>query len=799
MDNRPNTPSLQAADRGYPAGPDAFAGPLSGSAVGGMKASLREVGRILRRRKWIILLVTMTVTALVGAYVAVSDADYEAYTILLVEAPAQEAGDEDPLHSGRIGALDRDRRTLTDQILLLRQSLPIAQRAVRRIQRSRSEIAGPVTLLGTGLDRDTVLAQAALTQAAERLLKQYVSAGREESETSNAVRVTATSTNPYEAAFIANAYTQAYLDLVEERSRRRITAAQSFLETQVTRQQERLQRLEQDLKRYKSRTRTAGLEEETRQTVQQMGQLEASLDEARVEKRRAEAALTSVEGELEEIRPQLAARVSSGVDEELGRTQSRIADLEARLEQIYIKNPDLRGAPTQSDDVVELKEQIDGLRRRVDRLTEQYIDEMMAVGGTNPFQSEGGDSRTYVAQLKRAAAQERVAISGAEARIGALQQRLDQYRQRMENIPERSIQIARLQREQAATEETYNGLQQKLRDVQLANEATISMAEIVRPALVPDASTMPRTIILLAGLLLGLSLGVIAAVVRHKIDTRIYTPEDLEARNFKSFGVVPDLYLATGSQRRLPAPAVGDDNGRPGEEKGPLASVLERPPAACEAYRRLHLNLRRSREERPVRSVLVTSPEPGAGKSTTVLNLAATAARAGQRTLIVDADFRQPQIQSLTGASGGLSLRDLLDSKAELNDSALATDVPNLFVVSQREPLADADVVLSSRQLEQLLGRLQDAFDLVVFDTPPVLAVADATLLAARCDATLIVVRAGRTEAEELEQTSDELREARADVVGTVLNRFNPAEPSSYAARYRYQEYGYGGPRDNSP
>lgn len=789
MAERSNKPIIHA-EGGFSG---ALGEPLYDSGNRDWKASLRELGRILRRRKWTILLVTIVVTSLVGGYVALSEADYEAYTILLVEDPSQESGEENPLRSGRIGALDRDQRNMTDQTLLLQQSLPIAKRTVRRVQQSGSEIDGPVTLLDTGTDNDT-----SLTQTAERLLEGYVSVRREDNQKGNALRVTVTSTNPHEAAFIANAYTRAYLDLAEERSRRRIKAAQSFLKKQVSRQRQKLQKLEQELSNYKSRTRTAGLEEETRQTVQQMGELEASLDEARVEKSRAEAALQSVQSKLEDIRPKLAARVSSEVDKEIDDAQSRIADLESRLEQIYIKNPELRDNPSQSENVVELKDEIAGLRQRVKRLTKQYISEMMAVGGTDPFRAEGGTSETYIAQLKRKAAQERVAISGAEARITALRQRLEQYRQRMEEIPESSTQIARLQRERTAAEEAYNALEQKLQDVRLANEATISMAEVVRPALVPEESVMPRVLIILAGLLFGLMLGGVIAVARHKIDTRIYTPEDLEARNYRAIGVVPDLHLAKDSQRRLQSSGLGEEDtdgsgiahGSVQDEKTRPTTTLQNPTSTNEAYRRLHLSLQLSREGDTVRTVLVTSPEPGVGKSTTALNLAATAARAGQRALIVDADFRQPQIQEWMGSSEGPSLADLLENPdAELNYLELATDVPNLYAIAQREALSDAGVVLSSPEMERLFGRLRGAFDFVVFDTPPVLAVADATFLATRCDATLIVVQAGKTEAEELELTSDELRDARADVVGTVLNRFNPSEPSSYTSRYQYQDY----------
>jgi Mrp family chromosome partitioning ATPase len=100
-------------------------------------------------------------------------------------------------------------------------------------------------------------------------------------------------------------------------------------------------------------------------------------------------------------------------------------------------------------------------------------------------------------------------------------------------------------------------------------------------------------------------------------------------------------------------------------------------------------------------------------------------------------------------------------------------------------------VVLSSNEMADLIRRMREVFDLIIFDTPPVLSVADALALASHADATILIAGAGKTDTEELEQTANELREANADVVGAVLNRFNPSEPSEYSSKYRYEDYGY--------
>lgn len=743
----------------------------------GAKESLREVLRILHRRKWTILLTALVVLGLVGAYVAFSAPDYQTYTILMVEEP-QSSESEDPLSSGIVDALGRREPNMADQLLLLKQSWPVAMQTARRLQAVKDSLPGPVTALAVNGGKSSSLAD-----VARNLQDGYISAQREDQLEGKALRVTATSTNPHEAVFIANAYAEEYVKHALQTSRRRIETAQSFLENQRDQYAGKLQDIEDRVRQYMSQTGAAGLDEETRQTVQQMAALEAQLDEARVENQRGEAALRSVEQELEEIRPRLAERVSSGVDEEISRTQNRIADLETRLEQIYIMNPGLRNNLPQNEDVTELRDHIDELKNRVNQLTEQYIGEIMAVGGTEPFETQGGTSVTYVAQLKRQAAEERVAISGAEAKIDALQQRLAQYEQRMENIPERSIQLAQLRREQMTAETVYTSLNEKLEEVRLANEARIAMADIVRPALTPEDPARSRSLLLLAGILLGLSLGVIAAVARHKLDSRVYTPEDLHECDFITLGVIPNMYLVD-KKRAL------NGQGNASEVSTVLAVPQETSSAITEAYRRLYISVLFNRPNRAVQTILVTSPEPGAGKSTTAINLAVTAARAGARTLIVDADLRKPQVYNLLGKDPGPFLMDLLE-ETKLDARELATNFDNLFAVTIREPLADADVVLSSGKMADLVKRLRSAFDIIVFDSPPVLSVADALFLSSQCDVTVVVASAGQTEMEALEQTTGELHDAGAEVIGTVLNRFNPSESSRYSYDYRYQDYGY--------
>ena len=743
-----------------------------------IKDSLHDMMRIVRRGKWTILLILLLVLSGVGGYLAVAEPEYQSYTLLKIGEQSSEG--QDALQSGMVNALGPGDRTLANQVLILEQSMAIAEATIERLRSAEDTGTGPLTVLAVQDGEPTTTERLALL-----LHEEYLDVRVEGDNLTDAIRIAATSTNPDEAALIANFYAAEYMQRVREMSRRRIKAARLFLEQQLDKRDAELKSAEYQIEQYRDDKSAVALDAEAALAIERIANLEVRLDEARVELMTHRASLQKAEEELEEVRPKLIERVASTAKEEIEQLQKTINDLELRTEQIYLRNPDLRDDPDQNGDLRQLNDRIAQLKYRVNSLSEDYVEQVMAVGGSDPLRSDAGEGTAYVAQLNRRIASERIALSGAQARIAALEQRLAQYDYELRTLPEHSTRLAQLSRAQTSAAEGYKQLEARLQEVRMAEEAEIGMAEVIRPALVPLMPIRPNwKWSLLLGTLLGLSLGLLVAVIRYKLDTRIYTPEDLRTHRFGVLGVVPDgsrIVPADGRRKRLGRGRGASGNG------ALLPAASDASPLLSEAYRRLHLSVVYSRPDKIVRTIMVTSSEPGAGKSTTALNLATTVARTGRRTLLVDADLRKPQLAKLLGQSSGPSLSDLLLSN-DLDTRHLATSIENVFAVTVREPVKDVDMVLSSSRMRDLLAKMEAQFDLIIFDTPPVLAVADAVFLGEQCDATVVVASAGHTEAEALRQTIEELQDAKATVVGTVLNRFDPTEASGYAG-YTYHYY----------
>jgi capsular exopolysaccharide synthesis family protein len=194
-----------------------------------------------------------------------------------------------------------------------------------------------------------------------------------------------------------------------------------------------------------------------------------------------------------------------------------------------------------------------------------------------------------------------------------------------------------------------------------------------------------------------------------------------------------------------------------------------RSPAA-EAYRTLRTNIQFSSLDRPLKTLLATSTAPNEGKSTTIANLAVTMAQAEQRVILVDCDLRRPSLHTLFGVSNESGVTSALLDQADAPLPLIATEVPGLSLLpSGPLPPRPADL-LGSRRMEALIVRLRESADIVLFDTPPVIAVTDAAVLATRVDGAILVLQAGKTRRDRAREARNLLDKVKAHVVGVVLN-----------------------------
>jgi capsular exopolysaccharide synthesis family protein len=605
------------------------------------------------------------------------------------------------------------------------------------------------------------------TRLAVQLQENYIKVQKED-ERGATMRITVNSTVPGEAALIANLYAEEYVNRTLETSRGRIVASRRFLEEQLETRKMELQDLETRIQEYMSREGAVGLDGASNLILQQVVTLETERDKARTEKQLAEIALRSMQDEFDQIRPQIATHVASRYDKEIEERQTEIARLKKIVEDMYAYRPELRQQGDDVEGLADLRSRIGAQEDRVRQLSQQYANELNTSGAS----TTGGVA--YMAQLKQNIERQRIAITTADARIATLEQNIQAARRRLESIPAHSLQLAQLERGRQSAEKLYISLVNNLEEVRIAEESEIGTARVIRPAFAPEAPVRPsKASNMIMGVILGLMLGMLAAVVRFKMDARIYTPDDLRGRNIPVLGVIPD-------SRRIQKMGQGEASANP------TGQLLDPRSATSEAYRRLYARVAGLSTNGIQGAYLITSPEASVGKSTTALNLALTTALAGQRTLVIDADLYQPTLHRYLGRTSAVDLGELLINRGRLDVKQLETGIPNLYALTTHQPVKNAAELLGSKHMRALMGWLRGAFDVIVIDSPPILHKTDATLLSAQCDATVLVVSAGKTDFKALKHVVEELKGAGGQVVGTVLNRFDPERAHGYKQTYAY-------------
>lgn len=199
-----------------------------------------------------------------------------------------------------------------------------------------------------------------------------------------------------------------------------------------------------------------------------------------------------------------------------------------------------------------------------------------------------------------------------------------------------------------------------------------------------------------------------------------------------------------------------------------LITLTDPRSPASEAYRTLRTNLSFYSVDEPIRTLVVTSPAPDEGKSTTIANLAVTLAQGDNRTILVDCDLRRPSLHKIFGVNNERGLTTMVLEEAG-EPFLEATAVENLWLVpSGPKPPNPADL-LGSRRVDQVIASLSERADIVLIDAPPVIGVTDAAVLGAKVDGVLLVISAGNTRREHAERAKELLEKARVRIIGAAL------------------------------
>lgn len=420
---------------------------------------------------------------------------------------------------------------------------------------------------------------------------------------------------------------------------------------------------------------------------------------------------------------------------------------------------------------------INNLRQRRAELAAEYQRLMVQF---EPGYPAAQAVQSQIDQLDRSIAREEGRVSGsleadyreAREREQALQTKVEQLKSSYLDLRRRSIQYNIYQQEVDTNRALYDGLLQRFKEIGVAGGVGVNNISVVDPADVPQRPSSPRLLVNLAvALLTGLGLGALAAFGLEQIDEAIADPGEVERRlGLPLLGSVPKLASGT-----------------------PKEALLDRKSELIDAYLAVQTNLAFTTDHGVPRSFSVTSTRPAEGKSTTALALATTLARAKRRVILVDGDMRSPSVHHLGGVSHDHGLSNFLSGQEDI--APLTFEMSDLgFTAMSAGPIPpNAAELLTGNRLSLLIDRLLEQYDHVVIDSPPVMGLADAPLIASRVDGVIYAVESHGIRSSMVRTALARLASANARVLGGVLTKFE-AKKAHFGYGY---EYGYGYGRDD--
>jgi capsular exopolysaccharide synthesis family protein len=389
-------------------------------------------------------------------------------------------------------------------------------------------------------------------------------------------------------------------------------------------------------------------------------------------------------------------------------------------------------------------------------------------------------------------------VKGLDQQAASLSSSVSQYHVEVDQVPRREVQYARLERNETGLTQIYTMLQTRLREAQIAEAVDDGAVRVVDPAALPTLPIAPRPLVnLLVGLLLGLVLAIGAVLLIEGFDHTVHTKEELEALVASPvLALIPHIGDDTRARffqrwwigRRLNESEGLSDNRVEAAAQGRL--LLKDPHSiASEAFRKLRTNISFARPDSPPRVLIFTSPAPGDGKSTSVMNLAIALSQQGKRVLVIDADMRRGGLHRLINASQTPGLSELLvrQSVFEVAVQRLALEPAGAidFLATGVVPPNPAEL-LGSPGFRILIDSLRPVYDAVLIDSPPINLVTDAAIIGRESDGAVFVVRAGKTTRGEIAHAFGQLRQVQVPVTGVILNDYDAKRDARYNASYYY-------------
>ncbi|MGB4548124.1 MAG: polysaccharide biosynthesis tyrosine autokinase, partial [Syntrophales bacterium] len=598
-------------------------------------------------------------------------------------------------------------------------------------------------------------------------LKSKVSTQLDENK-STVIDIIVKSEDPKSAARAANSLAAVYGKERYKEINKRTIEAKRAVEAQLKLATERLRNSEEAVRDFKEKNKLVSVDSQSASLLTQMNTLQMNYDKNAVSHQNIAGILKLLEGA--ENRP-LTSKTSFYYD----GAPALYHNLNDRLVKLMLERDTLLITFTEEyPAVVELKAQI---RETVKAMQAQLL----------------AMDKGLVSEMK------------------TLQAKMDVVGEGIKRMPEKGIELARLDREVQVAQEVYTLLNKKHQEAMIREAENIEEVKIVKPALEPSKPINPPKVKenFLLGLIIGLAMGVVFAFLIETFDTSIGAIEEVEEfLRVPVLGLVPHV-TPQEIKAVIQEKYGGDIDPETLQRDARLISHFAPKSNLAESYRTVRTNVNFASLEKGIQSIVLTSSSPQEGKTSTIVNLAITMAQSGRKVLLVEGDLRKPVIAKMFGlpSSEGLTdaihanfewkkcvrtIADMMAGKMTVDEILKTPGIDNLNVLPAGTIPPNPAELISSQYVNDMISEAKKEYDYVFIDAPPLLSAADAAVLSSKADGVVMVYRVGKIPRGALKRAKSQLEHVKANIIGVVLNGLR-AELSTDYSDYRYRSYYYYG------
>ncbi|MDP7028170.1 MAG: polysaccharide biosynthesis tyrosine autokinase [Candidatus Marinimicrobia bacterium] len=594
----------------------------------------------------------------------------------------------------------------------------------------------------------------------------------------NIIHITCSSPHPYEAALIANQVAQAYKTRDREWSNNESIHLKSFLESRLNEKESEIEATDLKIQNYKKENQIYDLEGNVENLLNNLTGVESEFNSNNLEINILSSQKEYLNEQLSGLEKGIVDQMLSSINAQLSALKTQVNEKEAEL----VRNATVYGSEHEA--VLKTKENLQILKNQLEEKTNELIAEGLSIV----------DPLDYRQELIGKLLEIETELHRLEAKSSQSQRLLKKYQNEIRLLPEKQSYLGKLEREKKVLSNTYSYIRQKMEEARVSMASEPGKVRMIDKAEIPRKPVAPHLLQnLIMALFIGALLGFGISISIEYFDNTLRSVEYVERLHLPILAIIPSIGkgVVYSAEKKGKSGLLKNGGRTVGNLQRRMVTHEDPKSPISEAYRSLRTSLMYTRQG-DKGSIMVSSPGPGEGKTTTIINLAITYANLGKKTILIDGDLRKPVLHKVFKSNQENGLTHFLSGiEKDWKKVVHSCDIPNLEIIYNGAIPPNPSELLGSDLMVDFVSDLKKNYDVILFDAPPIMAVTDAVVLSRLIDQFIIVVRFGSTAKDSIDHTLKALKHVGSKPTGVVFNDLNQKNSYYSKSYYSYQHYYY--------